>query len=121
MNVLHPFVKVVLIVLTTLSGSTGTTTEHARKVPIASDPAGPGSKAKPLFRRSAIGGASCVSMLECPEMTDAPEPPTGILPEGLESAPTRLGPASLPDTAFGAGSYALNALGYGAPAERGRY
>ena len=120
MNVLHPFVKVVLIVLTTLSGSVGGAVEHAQKDLIASDPAGSGSKAKLLPRRSTIEGASCVSILDRPEMMGTPGPSTGIVPEVSENSPIRLDLVSTQHNAFGAGCYALNALGYSAPAGHAR-
>ncbi|TCG05979.1 hypothetical protein BZM27_29715 [Paraburkholderia steynii] len=118
MNVLQPFIRVVLIVLTAFSGSANTAAEHTFNETIALDPARSWAKAKAPSRRSSIGGASRFSVLDYPKMIDMSGSTTDIFLDVLGSTPPRVDlHASMQHTAFGVGSYALSALGYSAPAD----
>ena len=119
MRLLHPLIRTVLIVLAALSGGAGTAADWTLNDSIALDSAGSWPKGKASSGRSTIDRASRVSV---PNYREHPDPvdefSSPVLPGAVGCAPAWYDDIRTQHTTFGAGSFALNALGCSASTER---
>ncbi|WP_229517290.1 hypothetical protein [Paraburkholderia terrae] len=115
MYILSRLVKALLIVVTALYGRVGTGHRALdESITLASGESWPEAKRVP--GQPSIGSATCVPVLDIPEGSGSA---SDVLGDGIMGYPSGVDEYTLTrHVTFGAGSFALNALGFSASANR---